>query len=729
MTEILGSARERTSQTVLLLIAKNEPLEGAIRTAIVQENARVIIYHINYGIFLPGSPGTETPRFPVAESGLRTFFLSRYITKCIHDGVITRVVAVGMKSADFWKSLQINALEPQVVLQQDDVDFSQKRQELAKQFERASQLCLDYFFEDPFLFTTAISHGSRSRHFVYDIPVGASKPFLAPIADQKKIALIHPKNINDELLQFWSEKANELSVASGWQIDFIEDTALFNLSDFNLARNFSGTLRYRLSEYSRLGFVSYSRNTSVLLKAVRDQANHVVLEQSYWARRWNAKHGAVYDIVPALDLLHKLIEPRPFESSPYKNSSQGFLDCLSSKAGAQTHEHFEEFSAATGLGFHRFSVFFSTSSIDLTTAGARPQRIRHMFEALLDKTECLIPVTSNFRVLERRTQFIAHLTSQRYNPVYFYGENSTTPIRDVKCISLLNKLLSILKAKGAKAGWFVRDLHFFHESLLANLHTAAAQSAMRTLAKLEADIADQHCDIIFAPSERSAADFRMLLRLDRGPVPKPWAPLPPAVRPSSQVPVGLGPRDDTTTTFVYAGGIGPIYELDNYFQAIRHFSERDDVAFDFIVRAAEREALETKLAATQTNNFRIFTGDLDHYAPYTRRTIGVLLLNGDYVAAGFPYKCASYMERGFPILTYEETTVGEFVESNRIGKAVAKDVDSLVQAMNAFILDSETTFDWSKALAENSWEARVTFLISALNNTGRFRALLPAGRT
>ena len=35
-------------------------------------------------------------------------------------------IAVGMKSADFWKSLQINALEPQVVLQQDDVDFSQK---------------------------------------------------------------------------------------------------------------------------------------------------------------------------------------------------------------------------------------------------------------------------------------------------------------------------------------------------------------------------------------------------------------------------------------------------------------------------------------------------------------------------------------------------------------------------------------------------------------------------
>ena len=97
MTEILGSARERTSQTVLLLIAKNEPLEGAIRTAIVQENARVIIYHINYGIFLPGSPGTETPRFPVAESGLRTFFLSRYITKSNHHGVITRVDEVGMK--------------------------------------------------------------------------------------------------------------------------------------------------------------------------------------------------------------------------------------------------------------------------------------------------------------------------------------------------------------------------------------------------------------------------------------------------------------------------------------------------------------------------------------------------------------------------------------------------------------------------------------------------------
>jgi len=729
MTESLGSITELASETVLLLIAKNEPIEGAIRTAIIQENARVIIYHVDYGIFLPGSPGTDTPTFPVAESGLKTLFVSRYIMECIHSGIITRVIAVGIKSADFWKSLQIRTLKPQVVLQQDDVNFSQRRWHLAEQFERASELCLDYFFEDPFLFTEAISQGSKSRHFVYDLPVGASKLFLAPIGKQKKIALIHPKNLNDALLEFWRRKANELALNSGVQVDLIEDTACFNLTDFNLGRNFSGTLRYRLAEYSHLGFVSYSRNTSVLLKAMRDQADRVVLEQSYWSRRWNAKHGAIYDIVPALDLLDKLIEPRPFESSTYKQASQDFLDSLTSKTESKTPEHFEEFSAATGLPRHRFSVFFSTSSVDLTTAGARPQRIRYMFEALLNKTECLIPVNANFRVLERRTQYIEYLTSKRCKPDYFYGENSTAPIKDVKCLRLLDKLLSVVKSKGARAGWFVRDLHFFHEEFLANLHNAEARSAMRTLAKLEADIVEQHCDIIFAPSEQSAVDFRKLLRLDGGPASKPWSGLPPATRPPNQVPNGPCPRIATTTTFIYTGGIGPIYELDDYFQAISHFSEREDVVFDFIVREAEREALELKLTEAKNKNYRIFTGDIDHYAPDSQRAIGVLLLSGDYVAAGFPYKTVSYMERGFPILAYKQTTVGDFIELNGVGKTVAKGVDSLVRAMNAFAEENGSTFDCGKALSENSWDARVTFLMSALSNVDKFRALSRIGRT
>lgn len=162
-------------------------------------------------------------------------------------------------------------------------------------------------------------------------------------------------------------------------------------------------------------------------------------------------------------------------------------------------------------------------------------------------------------------------------------------------------------------------------------------------------------------------------------------------------------------TVVYSGGIGEIYRMDNFLRAVQILNE-NDFFFDFIVRKDEQSQLEESLldcGIVIGDRVRLLNVDFEDYVPRTSKAIGVVLLDGDYAKFSFPYKTMSFIEKRFPVLTYDDMAISDFVTDENIGLSCGRSTPNIMDALMKLAVMEDIEFEFDVSQESNSWKSRL----------------------
>lgn len=695
----------------LVFISSIGAVEGNLLTAHKVSGEEVWFYHVTENRFYPdGIESSESwldSRAAPAGHILRT----RYFQALVQTHGIKRILAVGLTAAGY-ASRVLDAYEYTPILLRGELDFSVRRTGHVANFQSLSESASRILFEDSFEMDKAVAHGSTKPHLKYPWFSVVNKGILANDAGVRKVALVYDGaadgNRTAEQLDYYESMLS----AAGYTSKRIDIDLLYSTVDLGMGRTFPATMKYRIGDCSSCIIIGDSRNTSTVIAGLSGQSNRIFIDDTFnssliYAESDFANAGRGVALVERLirsELDEDSASPDLTEDLVPGKHALGVIDELVNQRFPWFYE-----PLANSEGNSGFDVFFTVAPIENRANGARPQRIRNIAGAFA-KGRPTIRISSNIAVLKRKSLYIEWLIENGFRPKHFYGENSTAPIATYDAIHLLVVLMGTLRTGGCVNGWFVRDLHWLdpENGYLAASSTEHGTIVARGLHEIAA--VSEVCDVFFAPNEESASGFITLLGR-HNPSNVKWVSLPPGISVSNTLPLYSSDTlraSELRTTFVYSGGVGEVYNMDLYVQAISRLDPRQ-YYFDFIVRQDERERLTKSfqgLSSESRESIRILSLDLIDYIPRTTRCIGVILISSTYAKFSFPYKTMSMIERGYPILTYADMAIARFVDSECVGMTCEESVESVTDAMHEMSGSDLDAYRFSECRESNSWDMR-----------------------
>ncbi|WP_189351079.1 hypothetical protein [Zhihengliuella salsuginis] len=640
-----------------------------------------------------------------------------------YDDVVTSGIAAGGAMARHCE----RGFTP--LLWRGDLDFSSARVVLTEDFEALTSAAGRILLEDEYEFDKALSKGSNSAHLLHSTrPVDSLRPLLQPpsaagAGQYPKVAVLHPERMSEARLEAYRRMLDAVAQRYGGSAEAVSAASLYRLRDAQRNRRFDDIASTRLEGFTHAVLIGVSRDHSSLADAFDAPAtrDRFVVEDTigmgFWADRAGfgrtgrgARLGEVLDEVLSGGSESGADPVQPADTVTPPTTSDDPMVPLRRIMERPVPRLYEELRAVEADG--PLDVFFSTSPLEDRTNGARPQRVRNMAEAL-DERSPAVRVYSTPGVFERRADLIHRLLRGGRAAGLLYAENSTSPIPFDTTLNGLERLFAEFRAAGGRSAWFVRDLHWLEKDADFLDDPERKQEFIKRGLR-ELSIAGQGTDVLLAPCDASAVGFESLLAgLDDAEY--RWAAMPPAVADANAVTPHANASE--TTTLLYAGGVGSFYAMDSYLQAITSLpTER--FRFDFLVRPAEVENLVGFLAAHGLEDdarVAITTDELDVYAPREGVTIGTVLLDSEYARFAFPYKTVSMLEKGFPLLTYSDMAIADFVESNEIGTTCERTAASVAEALEA-MSRHDYTDAIRRARVTESWTARIRQLEALLDS-------------
>lgn len=605
------------------------------------------------------------------------------------------------------------------MLWRGDLDFSASRAPLGEDFLALTAAVDRIFLEDEYEFDKALSKGSRSAHLLHPRRAVASfGPLLGANAHRPRVAVLHPENMPETRIAAFERMLGDVAARHGGDAVAVSTASLYRLRDAQRNRRLDDIASTRLEGFTHAVLIGISRDHSSLadLLCHPTTRDRLVVDDTIGLGFWaddqgftrtgrGARLAELLDeaISNARDDALIVSEPESARDVPAEDP----LALLCEATSRAVQRLYEELRAANASG--PLNVFFSTSPLEDRTNGARPQRVRNMAEAL-DHHGPAIRLYSTPQVFERRKALINHLLDTGRPAGLLYAENSTSPIPFDSTLDSLSGLFTRFRAAGGRSAWFVRDLHWL-ENGADFIDEPARRQEFVARGLRELRIAGEGTDSLLAPCEASVRGFQGLLRGYDDNAYR-WGAMPPGVAAENSVAARPGAG---VTTLLYAGGVGSFYAMDSYLSAISSLP-REQYRFDFLVRAAEVENLMSFLASHNLDSdprVTISTDELDVYVPREGTTIGTVLLDSAYARFAFPYKTVSMLEKGFPLLTYRDMAIADFVESKGIGEVCDRTPESLAETLEA-MRDREYTSGIEKARISESWTSRIKQLESLL---------------
>ncbi|WP_298713205.1 hypothetical protein [uncultured Micrococcus sp.] len=630
--------------------------------------------------------------------------------RIVDQGSYDLLVASGLAACGFAGRYSEREFVP--LLWRGDLDFSAAREHLTEDFEDVTTAVDRLFLEDEWEFDKALSKGSRSAHLRHH-RVPASASILRPLADPApapEVVVLHPERADVDRLSHQVEALTAVvEQVPGTTLRTLSVSALFRRRDLSGGRAFDAVARARLAGATHVVLVGSSRDHSAVgdLLVGTGCAGRLVVEETIGMGAWAADHGEVRT-GRGMRLAGELAEmlagpsaPSPAETDARAAQDDVFLAYRHAMA-ARVDRGFEDLAALRHPG--PLDVFFSTSPLEDRTDGARPQRVRNMADAL-DESGAAVRMSSVPGVFDRRIRAVRSALAQGRPAGLFYGENSTSPIPVPRITAELADAMREFSAAGGTSVWFVRDLHWLDE-IPGYLEDADVRRDIQERGLYELESLASAADRLAAPSEESGEGFNALLER-HGRAPRAWLPLPPAVAPANTVPPGLTQPGESGLTLLYAGGVSGIYGLGQYLDAVTALDPA--TRLDFVVRPGERAELDALLderGLSGRPGLRITTVPLEWYVPLTRSVVGVVLLGGEYARFSFPYKTMSLIERGFPILCFDDMGIASFVGDNRVGLAVARSPEAIRSGLEELgrsgapgMVDAQRSQTWGARVA------------------------------
>ncbi|WP_445154064.1 hypothetical protein ACTWLI_12030 [Arthrobacter sp. Hor0625] len=695
----------------LIFISDTGAVEGNLLSAHKAADEEAWFYHVTENRFYPdGIEAAESwldPRMAPSRHILRT----RYFQAIIRKRGIGRVLAVGMTAANY-ASTVLDSHDFTPILLRGDLDFSSRRTGHVESFTAINTNARRIFFEDSYEMDKAAAHGSTTPHLKYPSFADVQTGILHHDVNHKKVALVYDAAANDARTVSQLNDYEEILTQAGFASKRVDIGSLYSSIDLRMGRTFPATMRYRIGDCSHCIIIGDSRNTGTVIAGLAGQSDRIFVDDTFNSSFvYSASDFANFG--RGLALVQKLIVASVGEGTKESNladnliSSAFALGAIDQLVAQQLPWFYEPLAGSENAS--DFDVFFTVAPIENRANGARPQRIRNIAEAFAEERPTVM-VSSNIAGLKRKTTYLQWLIGRGIRPAYFYGENSTTPIATYDGIELLADLLVSLRSAGCLVGWFIRDLHWLDPD---NAYLSTSSTDHRTITArglYEVRVLSEVCDLFFAPNSESAVAFKGYLG-SHNPINVEWAPLPPGISWSNTLPVkssGLSGESTDRTTFVYSGGVGDVYNMDTYLEAISQLNP-DQYYFDFVVRKEEQDALTTsigQLSSVTREAIRVLNVDLADYIPRSDRCVGIVLISSTYANFSFPYKTMTMIERGYPILTFADMAIAEFVVSESVGVTCGRSAQSVAESMQDLATSDYSTYRFSDCRLSNSWGDR-----------------------
>jgi hypothetical protein len=692
----------------LFLVTQVGPFEGSLRTAFSNTGQTAYFYHLNENRFYP-KDSIASPIWLGGEFLAPTHFLrTKFIDDLLQAHQIDRVVAVGLDASHLALQWRLK-FDVHVILNSGDLDFSVRRKghvfRLKLVLERARHLLLS----DTWEMDKAVGHGSRVPHYLLPDFVLRGDKVLTTDAAVKRIALITPPEMPLSDAQELAQELQAMADGYGYTVQKFSTTDLYSTVDLELDRGLQGTFRYRIGHCSHAVVAGDSRDMGTIISALASQPGSLVVGASITNTHAARRAGIEVvgqGIAAVVDRARLMISAAPAESTAQLPVAEPADHAAALDALAKRRDpwFFEELVPSE---HDDFQVFFTVAPLENRSNGARPQRIRNM-AAAMEALGPTVRITPNPQMLERRTVLVSWLLEHGFSPSFFYGENSTSPMETYDAIARVRGLIEQLGARGAATGWFVRDLHWLSEERQFMTTDDPATKSFVARGLYELNAMSEAVDTLFSPDDQSTKEFvRLLDKRSEGV--HTWAALPPGTNPHNFITGDAAPTE--RITLVYSGGVGGFYGMDTFLDAVS-LAGLENFNLDFVIREEDRGSLEALLnehsMSSEGGRIRTLTVDFEDYIPRPGITLGVVLLDGEYASAAFPYKTMSLLERDYPILTFDNMAIVPFVEANEAGYALPRDAKRLAQFFLSFHeTHSRRPPSSGRAREANTWLARV----------------------
>lgn len=695
---------------VLLLTAGTGPAEGLLLQDLRDAGHTADVLDVASHAWLRRRPDLPpAPLYPwtgahaLREAGSQ---IAREMRRVTAAGGYDVVVAAGLGAAGFAARHVEEEFIP--LLRRGDLDFSSARVHSTQNFAALTRAVDRLFLEDEWEFDKALSKGSNSAHLRVPriVPGPDALPALAADADAPRVVVLHPEQVDrDRLAAQMQALQAAVDAVPGAQLRSLSASALFRTRDLAAGRAFDAVAATRLDGATHAVLVGSSRDHAAVgdLLVGTGFAARLVVEETIGMGAWAAGRPGVRTgrgLRLVSELAAVLADGMPAPARP-DGPDGDVLAALRGAMASRVDRRFEDLEALRHDG--PLDVFFSTSPLEDRTDGARPQRVRNMNDAL-SRPAAAVRLSSVPGVFDRRARVVAEAVEAGRPLGLFYGENSTSPIPDPRVTAELADLMRRFSAAGGRSVWFVRDLHWLDE-IEGYLEDADARRDVQERGLAELDALQAAADRLAAPSAASGEGFDSLLARHGRPG-VDWLPLPPAVAEANTMPAYAPAIGGEGLTLLYAGGVGGIYGLGLYLSAVAGLEA--DVHLDFVVRPAERGLLDALLeehGLAGRPGLRVTTVPLEWHVPATRDVVGVVLLGGEYARFSFPYKTMSLLERGYPVLCFEDMGIAPFLEENGVGLGVARTPEAVRAGLRA--LARAGAPGMAAARRAQSWDARV----------------------
>lgn len=684
------------------------PAEAMIDTQLRREGHRVFVYQAHSGWVRGSRPNFLWSASPVIG---RSPLNARLLANAIQDHGIDQVMTSGLSGAGFASRHLSEPFLP--ILWRRDLDFAATRDSYFDHFRTLITSTDRLVLEDDLEMDKANSKGSVVAHLRHPDWPYASTEILTPAKQPKVLILWAEGERTEERRDAAISCIRSVLDRLGVPLDDRPVGFLYRYRDLAAGRDLNSVMRSRLQGYSHIVLLGTSRHSSSILRVLAKQLDRVLIEDTPGHRNWGRANGVTLDgkgVALAQNLLLRIARSSSGEKAREYMSTDGLAETLNCLTTRPVDSDMEELEALHGTG--PLNVFFSVAPIEDRVDGARPQRIRNMAEALDNiGGNPAVRIYGNSTSLDRRGRTITRLLNEGRSAGVLYAENSTSPIADDVVRDNLGQFLEGWRRRGGSSTWFVRDFHWLDRD--GQLKEPVAQREIVNRGLRELEVVREKVDRLAAPCDSSGRLFNELLAR-HGVHGANWFPLPPGVSYLNVVDPASVSGHEAGVTLLYAGGFNPVYAMPTYREALARLSQQSqEWRFDFVVRPQDaRELLDfLKEGGVELRRVRVITTDLDNYAPLTQRCVGVILLESEYASSSFPYKTVSMIERGFPILTYRDSAIADFVLAQDVGMVCGRSADSLVATLREMVLRC----DWPMAAAQQrmAWPERIGALFRA----------------
>lgn len=296
-----------------------------------------------------------------------------------------------------------------------DLDFSAARTLATQDFADLTRAAEALYLENHYEYDKALSKDSRSAHLrIPAVHATGEGAILAPAGEAPaQVVLLHPEGMPAERVAAFGKLLSPALERTGGELTAQSVSSVFRHRDAARGRKLAPTMRTRLGAFSHAVLVGSSRDHVPVLETLLESGaqGRVLTEDTIAMELWS--DGEHDDLLGRGSRLASLLEasldgsrssrthPRP-GGGPQETDPLAHLDVAARMVRSRDEE---ELDVRSGSG--PLNVFFSTTPLEDSAAGARPQRIRNMEKALRARGD-YVRIPSSATGYRRR----AHLVDQ-----------------------------------------------------------------------------------------------------------------------------------------------------------------------------------------------------------------------------------------------------------------------------------------------------------------------------